>query len=886
MSRSRRSASIVHIARALACVVFATLLVHATLSADERPPQVETLLPGVTLSLVAEHPQLATPTGVDVDSEGRIWVVATHTHFPPDDYAGPKHDEILVFADRDGDGRAEERTLFYNQTTATMDLELGPNGWVYLAERDRILRVRDTDGDGAADDSEDLLTLETEADYPHNGLEGLAWHPDGTLVFGLGENFAHPWTLTDRDGNTVSGTGEGGIFRCTADGRELRRIALGFWNPFGICVRDDGEVFAAENDPGEMPPCRLLHIVEGGDYGYQRSYGHEAHHPFVGWNGELRGTLPMIHPSGEAPCGVTPLGRGLIVPSWSDHRIDFFLLSRRGASYSAERMALVQGGRYFRPGCIAPAPDQSGSKRTWYLTDWVDGRYESHGYGRLWRLEVDLDAADWVGPLELEPPTEEARLAAELREGKTQRDAKSLLALARHEDPFVARAALLALRPHAESWTPDEVAGWPDEDRLQAVLALKLAGGDPQRWVGPFLQDENPDIQFETLRWICDERLSEFLPEVEAVLDRSDLDYVRFEAAIATWNTLNGQPEAGVRNESLLLARVQDADSSPRVRAYALRLLPMQSRSAPRDGSAPVQSFPEGLTLQLLRGLLDLDDPTLSLEVVRTLAANPRVSAALLSEIASDDRRDPLLRAEAVTGLAAVAEDHVTLLVSLAGDGERAVREEALRALRSLEHSSRQIQDLEELAERYPDSADLVRAVLEPQSLANGRPELSDTPAWQRALAAIEAPADPQAGGRIFHHPRLTRCANCHRHDGRGSVVGPDLSGLAQRDDSTWLLRSILEPSREMSPQYQPRTLLLKDGQTFTGIRLRSSTMEAMRDANGQNRTFNRDEIDSWVESPVSFMPAGLVHQLTDRELRDLLAFLEQADTSPRRQSP
>src|SRR5690606_16676988 len=151
-------------------------------------------------------------------------------------------------------------------------------------------------------------------------------------VFGLGENFAHPWTLTDREGNTVSGTGEGGIFCCTADGRELRRIALGFWNPFGICVRADGEMFAAENDPGEQPPCRLLHVVEGGDYGYQRSYGHEAHHPFVGWNGELRGTLPMIHPSGEAPCGVTPLGRGLIVPSWSDHRIDFFLLSRKGAS--------------------------------------------------------------------------------------------------------------------------------------------------------------------------------------------------------------------------------------------------------------------------------------------------------------------------------------------------------------------------------------------------------------------------------------------------------------------------------------------------------------------------------------------------------------------------
>ena len=79
------------------------------------------------------------------------------------------------------------------------------------------------------------------------------------------------------------------------------------------------------------------------------------------------------------------------------------------------------------------------------------------------------------------------------------------------------------------------VTGWSAEDRLQAVLALKLAGGDLQQWIRPFLNDENADIQFEALRWVCDERLSEFLPDVEAFLARSDLDYVRFEAAIATF---------------------------------------------------------------------------------------------------------------------------------------------------------------------------------------------------------------------------------------------------------------------------------------------------------------------------------------------------------------
>ncbi|MCA9021885.1 MAG: hypothetical protein KDA74_17170, partial [Planctomycetaceae bacterium] len=516
------------------------------------------------------------------DEQGRIWVVATHTHFRPDDYVGPEHDEILIFSDLNQEGRAQKRQVFYNATDATMDLELGPDGWVYLAERDRILRIKDTSGDGKADVEENIAVLKSEADYPHNGLEGLAWDTKGNLVFALGENFAKPWTLTGTDGSTVQGAGEGGIFRCTADGKKLSRIAEGFWNPFGVCVRSDGEIFAAENDPGERPPCRVLHIIEGGDYGYERSYGSEAHHPFVSWNGELRGTLPMIHPSGEAPCGILPLGRGLLVPSWSDHRVDFYPLTPQGASYTSKPITLVKGSRYFRPSCIAEDPASSKQKRIYYLCDWVDGRYQAHGYGRVWKLEIDLDQANWVGPLDLASPTKEAKLAASLRSGKTKFPLQELFRLAQDQDPFLAQSALQALARAAADWNPKEVAGWPAADRIQAVMALKLAKVNPEQWVPMFLADKNPDVQFETLRWISDAGLKAFLPLVEEKLSQSDLDYRRFEAALATWNTLQGKPEAGIRNPELLIAKVQDTQSPPRIRAYALRLLPTQSLSAPK----------------------------------------------------------------------------------------------------------------------------------------------------------------------------------------------------------------------------------------------------------------------------------------------------------------
>ena len=173
---------------------------------SDLDPRLEISQSGVRLSLVAEHPAIVTPTGIDVDPSGRVWAVASHTHFRPEDYDGPEHDEVVVFS---GDS---SRTVFYDKTDATMDLELGNDfhagGWVYLAERDRILRVRDTDGDGRGDEEVDLAVLATEADYPHNGLSGLAWHPDGDLIFSLGENYWNRWTLTGTDGAEISGTGD------------------------------------------------------------------------------------------------------------------------------------------------------------------------------------------------------------------------------------------------------------------------------------------------------------------------------------------------------------------------------------------------------------------------------------------------------------------------------------------------------------------------------------------------------------------------------------------------------------------------------------------------------------------------------------------------------
>ncbi len=855
--------------------VLLTLGAMPCASGDERAPEVKALQPGVKLTLVAEHPDVVTPTGIDVDEEGRIWVVSSHTHFPTDDYKGPKFDEILVF-DQKGN-----RSVFYNATHHTMDLELGDDGWVYLAERSRILRIKDSTNDGKADLIEDLAVLKTDAVYPHNGLAGLTWDKNGDVIFCLGENFSNPWTLTGADTKQLNGSSEGAVFRMKSDGSGLSRIARGLWNPFGICVRRNGEVFAVDNDPGERPPCRLLQIVPGGDYGFQRKYGSEAHHPFVCWNGELSATLPMVHPVGEAPCGVVPFGRGLLSPSWGEHHIRFYELIPNAAGYEAKPIELVKGSRYFRPACIAANRAEKREKvRSWYVTDWVDGRYNVHGYGRVWKLEIDLSKATWTGPLDLVPANGELLATQRIRSGKHEHHPDELFEFSQSEDPYLAQASLFALSRLAPDWKVSEAQESRANIQLQMLLALRMAVLDNQKsvdihlWIKYFLSVPNENIRFEALRLISDLDFKQYLPTVEDMLSQSDLPYKLFEAAVATLNTLNGKPDIGIRNEELLLQRIQDPSSSPRLRAYALRLLPARNKKATDEKNAPRTSFPKGLSLKLLRDLLDVEDVDLSLEAMRTLAGNAQLGEKLLVSVATDKKANVQVRVEAIAGLTTLAQEQAGLLLELAKSGRRPIREEALRSLRGTQLNLEQLEGLRKIALAFPDSGDLVQAAIDPEGLKSNRPALTDISGWAARLKKIDGTADIETGRRLFHHSNAGLCSNCHRHTGRGNTVGPDLSSVSKNSDLKSLLESILQPSLKMAPEYRPTMLQLKDGRTFTGLRLQAYTKEAIRDAEGRKRVFDRSEIERIKDLDTSFMPTGLVYTMTDRELRDMIVFL------------
>jgi len=448
----------------------------------------------LAITSFAQAPDLVHPIAVDVDDKGRVLVVESHTHFRPPQYQGPKADRVRILVDKDGDGKADQIETFFEGTIATMDLAIHPDGSVYLATRNEILRLVDENQDGKAERTQRIVFLETKGNYPHNGLSGLAFDARGDLYFGMGENLGEPYALQGSDGAILRGGGEGGrMFRCDRLGKGLRSVATGFWNPFGAGRDPFDRVFVVDNDPDASPPCRLLHLVPGGDYGFQFRYGRSGRHGFQSWNGELKGTLPYASGTGESPCEVVSYEsdafpaeyRGhLLVPVWADHRVERYEIQPRGASFQGIRKPFIQGGKEFRPSGLAVAGDGSV-----FVTDWVSQSYELHGKGALWRIQAKTPGSL---PRLLDPskailhPDRTTREKAATSLAKTAKGKSLLKDAAQNPDSRIRATALTALAVEGDRSVDWKAIASHDPEvgvRELAVKALISLGESVDEWV-------------------------------------------------------------------------------------------------------------------------------------------------------------------------------------------------------------------------------------------------------------------------------------------------------------------------------------------------------------------------------------------------------------------
>ncbi len=963
--------------------LFCGLIVStATGQAVPAPASVD---PRLVLSPVASAPEIVTPTGLAVDRKGRVFVVESHTHFRPEGYQGPKADRIRLIEDKNGDGVPETVSTFFEGSTHTMGLGFHPDGSLYVSTRNSIFRLQDLDGDGRADRApETIVKLVTPGNYPHNGLSGFAFDAAGHVYFGLGENLGADYKLVPHVGPSLSGGGEGGnVYRCDASGTNLERVATGFWNPFAQTFDAFGRLFIVDNDPDSRPPCRLVHVVPGGDYGYRFRNGRKGLHPFTAWNGELPGTLPMAAGTGEAPAGVLVYEsdqfpadyRGAILStSWGDHRIERFRLKPSGATFKGVAEPIATGGEDFRPVAIATAPDGSV-----YFSDWVDKSYNLHGKGRVWRLSAKNPPArvvpkdDEAALTHADRPTRE-EAAWQLLKTAAGRAALSKAAIG-HVDPRVRATAVDALwnyrvsrwsidvggRPTLEACVADAlrasvrdrsedvralairrvdgsfvgpdikpsadpsplvraehlrrfgyeggyapfldwaVATFSDTDpflrqaaryglsksvgpdfgaaivldrertpaqRLEALLMVRENGGKAETVLPVALADPDPDVRFVAVAWVAEARLERFRPVLREGLASGAVTRRLFEAYLAALERLDGKAKDSrdeQAGESYVATLLIDPKTPPAVVRRALRM---------------VRPDHPALTLDRLQHFLASGDSGVRVEAVRTLRDTPLPGRfEVLSRLAADDEAPASLRAEAILGLAPAAQNYKPLLLSLAEGNVRSLRHEALRDLRAVPLDRVE----NDRAAKYGTVDHETAALL---ALLNGPPAGQKSPAdepladWRARLDALDnatdRAADPLAGERIFFHPKGPGCYRCHQIDGRGGRAGPDLSTTPAALTRDRLIESIVNPSKEVAPQFVTWQVARKDGTTFLGTLLDESANgdQTYSDAEGRLITVSPEALDTRRPQTVSLMPSDVARLMTIYEFRDLLAYL------------
>ncbi len=139
-----------------------------------------------------------------------------------------------------------------------------------------------------------------------------------------------------------------------------------------------------------------------------------------------------------------------------------------------------------------------------------------------------------------------------------------------------------------------------------------------------------------------------------------------------------------------------------------------------------------------------------------------------------------------------------------------------------------------------------------------------------RYQEALTLSALAERGRAVFER----ECLTCHKLGEKGHSVGPNLASVQRRGPDEILLH-ILDPNREVAPDFLEYVVELKDGRVATGlIASETATSLTLKRAEGESETILRREVEAIASTGKSLMPEGLEDKLKPQEMADLLAFL------------
>jgi len=875
--------------------------------------------PGFEVKLFAAEPLLTNPIAFTIDARGRVWAIESFEYPKRTPKGQTPRDRIVILEDTDGDGVADRRTVFAEGKDFPIlperakaglpafemasGLEIGDGG-CYVGAPPYLWHLQDTKGTGKADKFE-VLASGFGAQDTHETLNTFTWGPDGWL-YGLHGVFTTSKVKVTENGNGIDM--DAAVWRYHPGRKHFEIFAEGTSNPWGMDFNSQGDCFIC---CCVIP--HLFHIVPGGIYikqGNKPSHNPYAYgalreicdHTFHKESGWAHAGLLCL----DQPCMPKELQSSVIFGSIHGCSIKRNVLERHGSSYIAHRADdfLVSGDKNFRPINLRWGPGGD-----IYVSDWHDqnpchqANPESWDYerGRIYRIvRKEPHRSVAFRPVRKQSPVRMLwNQYAEIREAPARTDGFSRGPQGGSEIDSLAKRARMELSPATRlELISAAIALTPHFGTAPLVDALLAHAEDV----------EDPAIPF--MLWLA----------VEKLLAQDPARTVKMLQERAAGNSLVIQhilPRATRR----LTATGQAGDLST-----SLALLSSAKDNAVR--TAVLAGLAEGLRgrrvrapfewKQIAESLAAENDPVikrLSQAVAASFnddrAARRALEAAANASASNEDRteairqlallrppegppllasiikaKNPLLvRAEAARAVAAF--DQPTLAMVLVQDWQaypQTLRAELVTTLRSRRPWAKAL--LEAVAQGRVPRTDLndntalaIRNFKDKELDALVEKvygKFRDSPAELAALIdklrkQVPAGTGDKGRGKLAFEKH---CMQCHKFEGRGHDVGPNLDGAERSID--YLILNIVDPNRVVGTPYFTRTVILKNGRIITGILAEEDAKTLrLRRENDVVEVLAKGDIEEQSTSTKSLMPEGLANNMTVQDLRDLIKYLE-----------
>jgi quinoprotein glucose dehydrogenase len=129
-------------------------------------------------------------------------------------------------------------------------------------------------------------------------------------------------------------------------------------------------------------------------------------------------------------------------------------------------------------------------------------------------------------------------------------------------------------------------------------------------------------------------------------------------------------------------------------------------------------------------------------------------------------------------------------------------------------------------------------------------------------------------GKRIFFEKPEAQCVRCHKINGQGGDVGPDLSHIAAQKDRKYFLESIIQPNKQIAQGFDSVMVILKNGDNAAGVLKSENDKElVLSSADAGLVTVKKADIET-RRAALSPMPEGLGQILSKDDIRDLVEYL------------